>query len=173
MSYTEVNLNPHTYIQQTKPTSSRHIHCPSQGQGPAVAVGPRGPDGETRVRGDSSLSAPGHSIDCFNSHVFPKQEKKTQKGCFKSRLSSATHFYSGTWSHQLKSRPPCMSGDRTFTPAKEISLWDEIEFSYFHSRLSLWNSVVEETCLNVFWAACALIFPSLQLTCGCSRNQKW
>lgn len=104
-TYTEVNLNPHTYIQHTKPTSPRHIHCPSQGQGAAVAGGPRGPDGETRVRGDLGLSTPGHSVDCFNSHVFPKQEKRTQKGCFKSRLSSATRFSSGTWSHQLKGRP--------------------------------------------------------------------
>lgn len=40
-----------TYIQHTKPTSSGHIRCPSQGQGAAVAGGPRGPDGETRVRG--------------------------------------------------------------------------------------------------------------------------
>lgn len=157
-TYTEVNLNPHTYIQHTKPTSPRHIHCPSQGQGSAVAGGPRGPDGETRVRGDLGLSTPGHSVDCFNSHVFPKQEKRTQKGCFKSRLSSATRFSSGTWSHQLKGWLPCMGGDRTFTPNKEISLKDEIEFSYFHTRLSLWNSV-EETCLNVFWAACALISP--------------
>lgn len=30
--------------------------------------------------GDSGLSASGHSVDCFNSHVFPKQEKKDTKG---------------------------------------------------------------------------------------------
>lgn len=30
--------------------------------------------------GGSGLSASGHSVDCFNSHVFPKQEKKDTKG---------------------------------------------------------------------------------------------
>lgn len=87
------------------------------------------------------------------------KKKRTQKGCFKSRLSSATRFTSGIWSRHLKDGGFCTAVDCAFTLVKQISLKVETEFSDFHTRLLLWNSVVEETCLNVFWAVRALISP--------------
>lgn len=131
-----------THIQHTKATSSRHIRCPSQGQGAAVAGGPRGPYGETRVQGVLGLSASGHSVDCFNSHVFPKQEKRTQKRRFKSRLSSETRFTSGTRSRRLRDafRLAALGVDRTFALVKGILPKVEKQRGNFRTSLSLRNS---------------------------------
>lgn len=120
-----------TYIQHTKPTSSAHIRCPSQGRGGCGCWWAEG----TIWR---NLSTGGLGPQCvralcwlFQQPCFPKARKKGHKRGALSRgsLQQLASLQEHGLANLKTVQPACTGAYRTFTLVKEDSLKVKIDFS--------------------------------------------
>lgn len=110
----------------------------------------------------------------FQQPCFPKARKNGHKrgalsrGSVQQRVSLQEHDLANLKT-AASACPACMGVGRTF---EQVLLKVEMGFGCFHTRLSWWNSGGGNLSKCILGCVRSY-FPSLRLTCGCSRNQKW